>query len=337
MNFSEPSVRARSALASLQPGDLMEILLSPAILFFALGMLAASLRSSLEIPEAVSKGMAIYLMTAIGLKGGVQVSSSGITSELVAAGLTGIGLSLLLPIPAFWAMRRLARLDTVNAGAIAAHYGSVSVVTFVTGVAILEAGGMPVAGYMVAVLAMMEAPGIITGIWLARRGDSSGSKTLGGHLSHAMRDGAVLLLLGSFAVGLVIGESGFDPIRPVFGQAFAGVLCLFLLEMGLVAARHVLQTRSVTPAIAALAVILAVVNGTIGVFAGSLIGLDTGSAAALGILAGSASYIAAPAAIRLALPEVDIGLPLAMSLAITFPFNVLVGIPIFITLSCFLS
>lgn len=337
MNFSEPSVRARAAFAFLQTGDLMEILLSPAILFFALGMLAASLRSTLEIPEAVSKGLAIYLMTAIGLKGGVQVSSSGITSELVAAGMTGIGLSLLLPIPAFWAMRRLAKLDTVNAGAVAAHYGSVSVVTFVTGVAILEAGGMPVAGYMVAVLAVMEAPAIITGIWLARRSESSGAKALGGYFSHAMRDGAVVLLLGSFAVGLVVGESGFDPIRPVFEQAFAGVLCLFLLEMGLVAARHLIRTRSVTPVIAALAVVLAVANGSLGVFAGSLIGLDLGSTAALGILAGSASYIAAPAAIRLALPEANIGLPLAMSLAITFPFNVIVGIPIFTTLARFLS
>lgn len=315
----------------------METLLSPAILFFALGMLAAAMRSSLEIPEAVSKGMAIYLMTAIGLKGGVQVSESGLTSDLLVAGLTGVGLSLLLPIPAFWAMRRLAKLDTVNAGAIAAHYGSVSVVTFVTGAAILEAGGMPVAGYMVAVLAMMEAPAIITGIWLAKRSEVSGAKALGAHLSHAMRDGAVVLLLGSFAVGLVVGERGFEPIRPVFQHAFAGVLCLFLLDMGLVAARHLLRTRSVTPVLAALAVVLAVVNGTVGVVAGSLIGLDTGSAAAMGILAGSASYIAAPAAIRLALPEADIGLPLAMALAITFPFNVLVGIPLFAALAQVLS
>lgn len=314
-------------------GDPMDLLLSPAILFFALGMLAAALRSNLEIPEGVSKGMAIYLMTAIGLKGGVQVSASGVTSELVVAGLTGTALSFLLPIPAFLAMRRLARLSIVNAGAIAAHYGSVSVVTFVTGVTILEAGGMPVAGYMVAVLAMMEAPAIITGIWLARRSDGSRAQTLGHHLSHAVRDGAVVLLLGSFAVGLIVGKSGFEPIRPVFDRAFAGVLCIFLLEMGLVAARHLMGTGTVTPAIAALAVVLAIVNGTVGVVFGSLIGLDTGSAAALGILAGSASYIAAPASIRLALPEADVGLPLAMSLAITFPFNVLVGIPILTTLA----
>jgi len=146
-----------------------------------------------------------------------------------------------------------------------------------------------------------------------------------------------VLLLGSFAVGLVVGERGFESIRPVFQHAFAGVLCLFLLEMGLVAARHLMGTRSVTPVIAALAVVLAVINGTVGVVAGSLIGLDTGSAAALGILCGSASYIAAPAAIRLALPEADIGLPLAMSLAITFPFNVLVGIPTMTTLARLLS
>ncbi|SDH24087.1 sodium-dependent bicarbonate transport family permease [Pelagibacterium luteolum] len=315
----------------------MDILLSPAILSFVLGMLAAAVRSNLEIPEVLSKGMAIYLMTAIGLKGGVEVSTSGVTTELVVAGLTGICLSFLLPIPAFWAMRRLAKLDTVNAGAIAAHYGSVSVVTFVTGAAILEASGMPVAGYMVAVLAMMEAPAIITGIWLARRSDGSGAQSLGHQVSHAVRDGAVVLLLGSFAVGLIVGTSGFEPIQPVFKHAFAGVLCLFLLDMGLVAARHLMGTRSVTPTIAAMAVVLAVINGTVGVVAGSVIGLDAGSAAALGILAGSASYIAAPAAIRLALPEADIGLPLAMALAITFPFNVLVGIPIFTTLARLLT
>jgi hypothetical protein len=315
----------------------MEILLSPAILFFALGILAASIRSTLEIPEVFGKAMAIFLMTAIGLKGGVQVSASGVTGELVVAGLTGIGLSFLLPVPTFWAMRHLAKLDATNAGAVAAHYGSVSVVTFVTGVAILEAGGMPVAGYMVAVLALMEAPAIVTGLWLARRSGGVEVHALRGHLSYALRDGSVLLLLGSFTIGLVVGQSGFGPIRPVFEHAFAGVLCLFLLEMGLVAARHLMRTRSVTPVIAGLAVTLAVVNGAAGVLAGSLIGLDTGSAAALGILAGSASYIAAPAAIRLALPEADIGLPLTMSLAITFPFNMLAGIPIFTALARFLS
>lgn len=315
----------------------MEILLSPAILFFALGILAASIRSSLEIPEVIGKAMAIYLMTAIGLKGGVQVSASGVTGELVVAGLTGIGLSFLLPVPTFWSMRHLAKLNATNAGAVAAHYGSVSVVTFVTGIAILEASGLPVAGYMVAVLALMEAPAIVTGLWLARRSAGTEVHALRGHLLHAMRDGSVLLLLGSFAIGLVVGEPGFGPIQPVFEHAFAGVLCLFLLDMGLVAARHLMRSRSVTPVIAGLAVALAVVNGTVGVLAGSLIGLDIGSAAALGILAGSASYIAAPAAIRLALPEADIGLPLAMSLAITFPFNVLVGIPIFTTLARFLS
>lgn len=307
----------------------MESLLSPVILFFVLGVLMVVVRSEIVVPEVVGKGLALYLVAAIGIKGGVQVAESGFTPELAVAGLAGLGLSFLLPLPAFWVLRNLGKLDALNAGAVAAHYGSVSVVTFVTGVAMLEASGLPVAGYMVAVLALMEAPAILTGIWLARRSGSVGSATTSGHMSHALRDGSVLLLLGSFAIGFIAGPSGFDPVRPVFEDAFRGILCLFLFDMGVVAARQIVRAKSLTPVLAAIAIGLAVVNGTVGVIAGSLIGLDPGSAAALGILAGSASYIAAPAAIRLALPDADIGLPLAMSLAITFPFNVLAGIPLF--------
>ncbi len=306
----------------------MESLISPAILFFMLGLLAALIRSNLDIPDVISKAMAIYLMAAIGLKGGVQVSETGFTTELLLAGFAGLSLSLLLPLPVYWSLRRLGRLDQVNAGAVAAHYGSVSVVTFVTGVAILEAAGLPVAGFMVAVLALMEAPAILVGLWLACRSGPGASGGLAWQPSHALRDGSVLLLLGGFVIGLVAGRSGFEPVRPVFEDGFKGILCLFLLDMGLVAARHLTRTRALTPVLAVLAIAFAIVHGTIGVTVGSLIGLDPGSAAALGILAGSASYIAAPAAIRLALPDADIGLPLAMSLAITFPFNIVLGIPL---------
>jgi len=305
----------------------MDTIFSPVILFFGLGVAAVIARSTLAVPEVVGKALALYLMAAIGLKGGVQVSESGFSTELALAALAGLGLSLLLPLPVFWAVRRLGGLDRLNAGAVAAHYGSVSVVTFVTGVEILTASGLPPAGYMVAVLALMEAPAIIVGLWLARRAATPGTAEVTHHLSDSLRDGTVMLLLGSFAIGLIIGRDGFAPVQPVFEGAFRGMLCLFLLDMGLVAARQLVKTRSLTPSLALLAVGFAVVNGALGVVLGTVLGLDAGSAAALGTLAGSASYIAAPAAIRLALPEADIGLPLAMSLAITFPFNILVGIP----------
>jgi hypothetical protein len=306
----------------------VDSIFSPVILFFGLGVAAVIARSNLAVPEVVGKALALYLMAAIGLKGGVQVSESGFTAELGIAALAGLGLSLLLPLPVFWMVRKLGKLDSLNAGAVAAHYGSVSVVTFVTGVEILTASGMPPAGYMVAVLALMEAPAIIVGLWLARRATTGSSVGVGHHISESLRDGTVMLLMGSFAIGLVIGRDGFAPVQPVFEGAFRGMLCLFLLDMGLVAARQLFKTRSLTPTLALLAIGFAVVNGVLGVVLGSLLGLDAGTAAALGVLSGSASYIAAPAAIRLALPEADIGLPLAMSLAITFPYNVLIGIPL---------
>ena len=224
----------------------------------------------------------------------------------------------------------------MQAGAVAAHYGSVSVVTFVTGAAALEAAGFEVAGFMVAVLALMEAPAILVGLWLARRSSAAQGAGLGHHVSHSLRDGSILLLVGGFAIGLLAGPAGFEPVRPVFEGAFGGILCLFLLDMGLLAGRHISVRGMISARLAALAVALAAINASIGLLIGTAIGLDPGSAAALAILAGSASYIAAPAAIRMALPEVDPGLPLSMSLAVTFPFNVLLAVPALTMLTGFL-
>jgi len=308
-----------------------DALLSPVILFFILGAAAAFARSDLSIPEAVAKGLSLYLMAAIGLKGGVQVTASGFTPDMFAAGLAGLALSFLIPLPAFFALRRFGRLDAVNAASVAAHYGSVSVVTFVTGAEVLTSGGMAPAGYMVAVLALMETPAIVVGLWLARRGAGTGAQPKGDLLHETLLNGSVVLLVGSFVIGMVAGKEGFAPIAPVFDTAFRGVLCLFLLDMGLVAVRRLRETRALTARLVGLALIFPVVNGTMGVAIAALIGLDAGSAAALGILAASASYIAVPAAMRLALPQADPGLSLAMSLAVTFPFNIILGIP-FLTL-----
>jgi hypothetical protein len=306
-----------------------DALLSPVILFFVLGAAAAFARSDLSIPEAMAKGMSLYLMAAIGLKGGMQVAESGFTPDMASAALAGLALSFLIPLPAFFALRRLGRLDTVNAAAVAAHYGSVSVVTFVTGAEVLTSGGLPPAGYMVAVLALMETPAIVVGLWLARRGSGAGTQSKGDLLHETLFNGSVVLLVGSFVIGLIAGKDGFAPIAPVFETAFRGVLCLFLLDMGLVAARRLREARALTTRLAGLALVFPLVNGTIGVAVAAVIGLDAGTAAAFGILAASASYIAVPAAMRLALPQADPGLYLAMSLAVTFPFNITIGIPFF--------
>ncbi len=315
----------------------IDTLLSPVILFFALGALAAAAKSDLAIPEAMAKSMSLFLMAAIGLKGGVQVSSVGVDVAMISTGAVGIALSFGLPFIAFAALRSFGRLDTMNAGAVAAHYGSVSVVTFATASEVLTRSGIPPAGYMVAVLALMETPAIVSGLMLARRGGAAGQRA-GGHLwREVFLNGSVVLLLGAFAIGAIIGKSRYEPIAPMFTGLWSGILCLFLLDMGLVAVRRLRESRAITPRLAALGIVLPLLNGSIGAAAGTMIGLETGSAAALAILAASASYIAVPAAMRLAMPRADAGLYLSMSLAITFPFNIIVGIPLFTALATLLT
>lgn len=311
----------------------METLLSPVILFFVLGVFAAAVRSDLAIPEAMAKSMSLFLMAAIGLKGGVQVAEAGLSSGMLIAGAAGIVLSFVLPSLAFVVLRSFGRLDSLNAGAVAAHYGSVSVVTFATASEVLTRGGIAPAGYMVAVLALMETPAIISGLLLAQRGNRSQPRA-GGHLwREVFFNGSVVLLLGAFLIGTIIGNARYEAISPMFTGLWSGVLCLFLLDMGLIAVRRLRDSRAVTFRLGLLAVALPLLNGCIGAVVGNLIGLDVGSTAAFSILAASASYIAVPAAMRLALPKADAGLYLSMSLAITFPFNIVLGIPAFTALS----
>lgn len=305
-------------------------LLSPMVLFFGLGALAAFARSDLTIPEAAGKAMAIYLMVAIGLKGGVAVAAEGFAAELLVAAGLGLALSIALPLPAFWLVRSLGRQSATDAAAIAAHYGSVSVVTFVAGIEILKLGGLPASGYMIAVLALMETPAIVVGLLLARRATQKGSLAAGRIVHETFFNGSVVLLVGSFLIGLMVGTDGYAQIAPVFEAGFRGVLCLFLLDMGLIAARRLRETRSLTLPLAGLAVAVPIINGLLGTVLGTAAGLGVANAAALGILAASASYIAVPAAMRMALPEANAGTSLAMSLGVTFPFNVTLGIPLYI-------
>ncbi len=307
-------------------------LLSPVVLFFVLGALAALARSDLAIPEPVAKGLSLYLMAAIGLKGGAAVAASGYSPEILSATLAGLALSALLPFGAYGVLRRIGQVDGLNAGAIAAHYGSVSVVTFVTGVEILTQQGLAPGGYMVAVMALMETPAIVTGLWLAQRHVQRDTETQRDLWHEVLLNGSVVLLLGSFTIGVIVGPDGLRPVAPVFETGFRGMLCLFLLDMGLVAVRRLQAGKGLTARLVVLGIALPLINGSIGAATALAIGLPVGSAAALAILAASASYIAVPAAVRLALPQANPGLSLSMSLAVTFPFNIIIGIPLFTAL-----
>ncbi len=299
---------------------------SPVVLFFILGLFAAFVRSDLAIPEAIAKGMSLYLMAAIGLKGGVAVAESGLDGTIVLALIAGIAASFLLPVIAYSVLKSFGKLDRINAGAVAAHYGSVSVVTYVTAVEILELSALPAAGFMVAVLAAMETPAILSGLMLAKGRGGDGNNDRGEMLREVFLNASVVLLLGSFAIGMVAGPDGFAEVSPFFQAGFKGVLCLFLLDMGLIAARRIMDSRAITVRLTLIALGLPLFNGALGVLVGTGIGLDIGSAAAFGVLCASASYIAVPAAMRLALPEADPGIYLTMSLSITFPFNILINI-----------
>ena len=326
-----------SLIANDMDATTLQTFTSPVVLFFILGLLAAFARSDLAVPEALAKGMSLYLMAAIGLKGGVAVSKSGIDANVLMALALGIAASFVIPFLANFVLKSFGKLDRINAGAVAAHYGSVSVVTFVTAVEILEAQGKPPGGYMVAVMAAMETPAILSGLLLARgMGSKDGQKT-SSLLHEVFFNASVVLLLGAFAIGMISGASGFQEVAPFFEVGFKGVLCLFLLDMGLIAARRMMDARAITWRLVVIAIGLPLVNGFIGTSAAVLCGLDVGSAAALGVLCASASYIAVPAAMRLALPEADPGIYLTMSLSITFPFNILINIGLISALASALS
>lgn len=311
-------------------------LLSPMVLAFALGLGAGLARSDLSIPDAFGKAMSIYLMFAIGLKGGVAVNENPLGTTMALSVIAGIVLSFVLPYVAFTLLRSLGGVDRVNAAAVAAHYGSISVVTFVTGVAVLEAAGIAYEGYLVAVMALMETPAIISGIWLAgaaARSPGESSQSRSELVRHVLLNGSVVLLMGAFVIGMATGRSGFDEVAPFFEAPFKGVLCLFLLDLGLIAASRLRGSRVLTKRLVVFALVMPLIGALLGVCLGTLIGLSVGGATLLGVLAASASYIAVPAAMRLALPQANPALYVTLSLAVTFPFNVLIGIPLYLSLA----
>ncbi|MFK7745706.1 MAG: sodium-dependent bicarbonate transport family permease [Roseobacter sp.] len=312
-------------------------LLSPIILSFALGVAASLARSDLSVPEAAAKALSIYLLFAIGFKGGVSVSSHGIDAKLGLTLLAGIFLSAVLPLIAFAMLKVMTKLSQLDAAAVAAHYGSISIVTFVAATSVLESSGIASEGYMVAVAAAMEAPAILSALWLiSRSGD--GRRMDSDLWREIMLNGSIVLLVGSFFIGWITGEEGLNEISSFIVAPFKGVLCLFLLDMGLVAGRGLRGGSGVLrPGVLAFGVLMPIVGSSLGLVFGLLLGLSTGGVVLLMVLSASASYIAVPAAMRVALPEANPSIYLTLSLGVTFPFNLTLGIPLYVAVATALS
>ena len=313
----------------------LQNLTSPPVLAFALGLIAVAVKSDLRLPEAIYQGLSIYLLLGLGVKGGVALSNTTLT-EIWLPILITLLLGIITPILAFYGLGLLTKLDSVNKGAVAAHYGSTSLVTFTAALIFLESQKVFVEGYLATLLTILEIPGIIIGLILASRGLN---RTVNWKESmfEVLAGRSILLLAGGVVLGFVTGDTGYARIEPFFGALFTGVLTLFLLEMGIVAGRRLPDIKQAGVGIVAFGTIFPLIAGSIGVVAGHIAGLSFGGSAVLGVLAASASYIAAPAAVRLALPEASPGIYLTASLGITFPFNLIVGIPVLVSLSVYLE
>ena len=311
-------------------------LLSPAVLFFALGLIAALTKSDLKFPEPLYIGLTIYLLIAIGFKGGVAIAEAGIAKVWLPA-LAAMVLGALIPLWTFPVLRFGGKLSAVDAAAIAAHYGSVSAVTFIAATNYLKAIDVPFENYATAFLAVMESPAILVGVVLGKLATRKAGEASGASLKQAMHEAifgrSIFLLVGALVVGALCGEVGMKKVEPFFVTPFQGVLALFLLEMGIVAGRRLGDLRKVGPFLLGFGIIVPLINGAVGVYLGKLTGLELGGATLLGVLSASASYIAAPAAIRMSLPDANPTLYLTSSLAITFPFNITLGIPIYLEIA----
>ncbi|WP_316015454.1 sodium-dependent bicarbonate transport family permease [Roseobacter sp. HKCCA0434] len=309
-------------------------LTSPVVLFFVLGFAAALARSDLSVPEAVAKGISLYLLLAIGFKGGAGVAASGLDARLAASLLAGVILSAAIPFVAYALLRAMTRLDATNAAAVAAHYGSISIVTFVAMTSLLDGRGIAYEGYMVAVAAAMEAPAILSALFITARAGSADKPMDRELMREVMLNGSIVLLTGAFAIGWITGEAGLERIAPFIVAPFQGVLCFFLLDMGLIAARGLRgSAKSLSGRVIAFGILMPLIGAAFGLVTGWLLGLSTGGIAILTTLSASASYIAVPAAMRVALPQANPGIYLTLSLGVTFPFNLTVGLALYLTLA----
>ena len=303
-------------------------LTSPPVLAFALGLLAVLVKGDLRLPDPIYQGLSIYLLLGIGIKGGVALRQSELSDVAIPA-LATIALGLLIPVLAFLFSGKLTKLGEIDRGALAAHYGSTSLVTFTAALVFLEQSSIQYEGFVTTLLALLEIPGIIVGLMLGSR-HLKRDVSWGESLQEIFSSRSILLLVGGLVLGFATGAVGYAKIEPFFGALFIGMLTLFLLEMGTLAGRRIQDVKSAGAGLIIFAIVFPIASGLLGVIFGYASGLSMGGAAVLGVLAASASYIAAPAAVRLALPEANPGIYLAASLGITFPFNLTIGIPLIV-------
>ncbi len=326
----------------MNPSLVLSNILNPPVLFFFLGMLAILLKSDLEIPQPIPKLFSLYLLLSIGFKGGHELHESGINPQIAITLIAAIIMSCAVPIYSFFILR--LKLDAYNAAAIAATYGSISAVTFITANSFLETLKVPADGYMVAALALMESPAIILGILLvrifAKNKDNKDSKEFswGEVLREAFLNGSIFLLVGSLLIGVLTGEDYWHKLEPFTGGEkpihgiFYGVLSFFLLDMGMVAARRIKDLSKTGSFLISFSILMPVANAIIGILIAKILGMSQGNALLFAVLSASASYIAVPAAMRMTVPEANPSLYVSMALALTFPFNIIVGIPLYMNI-----
>ncbi len=317
--------------------DALNNLISPMILFFILGFISNLLKSDIEIPIQVSKALAIYFMIAIGFKGGVEISKTSVGADLFNSIIIALLIGITVPVIAFLILRFIGRLDNTNAGAIAAHYGSVSVVTFATAISFLNEKVFSFSGQMVGMMALMESPAIFVSILLVRLFNSEQISNLKSNMMDLLRESlfnaSIVLLFGSLLIGLAVGEKGLTTVKPFLVDPFNGILCLFLLDMGMIAAQRITEFRQVGLFLGLFAILMPVINATFGNLLSRIFDLPDGDRFLFSVLAASSSYIAAPAAVRIAFPKANPSYYITMSLAITFPFNIIFGIPFYFYLT----
>jgi uncharacterized protein len=312
----------------------LQNLTSPPILFFILGIVAGFLKSDLNVPDQISRYLSIYLMMAIGFKGGVAIAETPeINGQIIATIVAGIVTGFTQPFIGYALLRLTTKLDSPTAAAIAAHYGSISMVTFVTAVSFLGANEIAYAGYIVAVLALMEAPAILTGLFIAHRAEPITIRATAKATPRLSREiftnGSILLLMGSFLIGWASGTSGMEKMHGFFVEPFHGILAFFLLDMGLLVSRHMHHLKEFTFKLVMFGIYMPLVGASVGLGLSWMIGLDVGTGFLFTVLVASASYIAVTAAMRLALPQAKAAIYIPMTLAITFPFNIAFGIPLY--------
>jgi len=305
--------------------------LHPPVLFFALGLIAVLLKSDLEIPPQIGKYLSLYLLFHIGILGGEELFNSGFSPVIISVMFACIALSFLLPFINYRILR--FKLDVYNAGAIAASYGSISAVTFVTATSFLEAHHISFDGYMVAGMALMESPAIIAGLIIIKsalkKQDSNAETRLSKVFHEAFTNGSVLLLIGSMLIGYICGNTGGEELKPFVGDIFKGMLCLYMLDMGLIAGYKMNSLKESGLFLSSFSLLYPPLAAILGIVTAKLIDLEPGNALLLTVLVSSASYIAVPAAMRLAIPQANMGLLLPMSLGLTFSFNITLGIPLY--------